>query len=205
MNHSFSLLMRARALVLALGLVAVTLPSLAGTVTARVGLLDDFGVGATPGNSFDAGALAERIDNALDAWGPGGLSVTLVSAFTGRLTSARLEVFSGGFGLDGRAQVLLNGQSVGLLSDGDFDSLDDNYAWLDSFDLAPVLGSITGADTLEIVTRNPDDGGVLGYAKLILQTQDSSGGGNTVPEPTSLLLLATALAAGLATRRRKME
>ena len=60
------------------------------------------------------------------------------------------------------------------------DTLGDNFAWVDSFDLIAFLGIITGTDTVKIVTATADDSGVLGYILLILQTQNAGGGGNSV-------------------------
>lgn len=201
LNPLFPSGLRAIALMLAL---FAAVPAVAGTVTTRYGSQDDFGLGVASGDSFLASDLAARAGNETDAWGDGGVVASLTGSFTVPLLGARLDVFSGGWGHGGQAQVLFNDQLVGLLSDGDIDTLGDNFAWVDSFDLIPFLGLITGMDTVKIVTATADDGGVLGYIKLILQTQNAGNGGNNVPEPISILLVGAALAAGLAARHRRI-
>lgn len=200
-----SLLLNSRAArsLLALVLTAAAAVAQAAPIVSRFGTQDGFGVGIASGDVFSPFDLVAGQGDGADEWREGGLSITLDSAWTEPLTGARLEVFSGGWGLDGAAQVLLNDQLVGQLTVADGDTLGDNFAFLDVFDLTSALPFITGRDVVEIRTANSADAGVLGYVKLILQTQDA--GGNTVPEPASLALACAAIAGAALARRRRRD
>jgi hypothetical protein len=189
------------ALGLALALAAA--PASAATVEARFGALDGLGIGLASGASFDYGDLVNPQADGTDDWVFGGFTAQLPVSWSGSLTGATLQVFAGGWGLDGNAGVYLNNQFIGELSNGDSGSDPLSHAYLDSFDLGAFLGLIGIDNTLEIRAVNPDDGGSLGFFKLTLQTQDA-GGGNTVPEPDGAALAAVAIvSAWLASRRRR--
>ena len=175
----------------------------AGTVATQLGADDGLGLTLASGDAFYFGDL--NAGSGLDEWHPGGFSTTLSSSWSGTVVSASLEIFSGGWGLDAPAQVLLNGTVIGALSVGDLTATPsgENVAFRDVFSLDPFLGLLTGNDLIEIQTANVDDDGALGLLKLMLQTQDAGTGGNTVPEPASLALAGLALAGAFATRRRK--
>lgn len=188
--------------VLGLALSLATSSASAATVETRFGAQDGFGVGIASGDVFAPFELVAGLGDGADEWREGGLSITLSSSWIGMLTGARLEVFSGGWGLGAAAEVLVNNQLVGLLTLADADTVGDNFAFLDAFDLSP-LSLITGTDVIEIRTASTVDAGVLGYLKLTLQTQDATG--NAVPEPASVALAGIALAGALLARRRRRD
>jgi hypothetical protein len=190
----------------ALGLaLALTLaPATAATVETRFGALDGLGIGLVSGDAFELDDLVNPQPDGTNDWAFGGFTAQLGASWSGSLTGAYLQVFSGGWGLDGNAGVYLNNQWVGELTNGDgfTNGAGRNTAWLDSFDLAGFLGLIDVNNVIEIRTIETGDGGSLGYIKLTLQTQDAAG---TVPEPASIALAAVALAGVLLTRRRRRD
>lgn len=189
---------------LCIGLASTTVQ--AGQVLSRFGSQDGFGINVQSGATFEFIDLTAPTTEGTDQEIDGGISGQLTSLWSGTLISAQLQVFSGGWGRYGPAEVLLNGTVIGQLTVGDFDTLGANYAFLDSFDLGAGLGLINGVNAFDIrvapptASTDPLDTGVLGFLKLTLQTQDS-GPGNTVTEPASLALAGLALAAALARRR----
>ncbi len=185
---------------LSIGLVSA---AQAAQVATRFGDQDGFGIGVGSGDEFRFGELINPTALGTDDWTYGGFTAQVSSAWTGNLIGGQLQVFSGGWGLDGDAGVYLNNTLVGLLTNGDDGGSEFSRAYLDSFNLTPFLALLTGSNQIEIRTVNPNDGGVLGYLKLILQTQDA-GGGNSVPEPASAALAGLALVAALAARRRRI-
>ncbi len=192
--------LRARFLALALAVLGST--AQASVVESRFGATDGLGIGLADGGTFQFADLTNPQADGTNDWTFGGFTAELGASWSGSLTGASLDVFAGGWGLGGQASVYLNNQFVGLLTngDGDPDGL-GNTAWLDTFDLAAVLGLIGADNTVEIRTVDADDGGSLGYVRLVLQTQDAADG--TMPEPGSLALAAVALAGAVRVTRRR--
>lgn len=190
---------------LALTLALSATPAGAGTVEARFGALDGLGIGLAQGGAFVFDDLVNPQADGTNDWAFGGFTAQVGTAWSGTLTGASLQVFAGGWGTDGGAAVYLNNQLVGQLTNGDGDAngVDYNTAWLDSFDLSAYL-SLIGTDNIVEIRANVDDGGSLGYVKLVLQTQDA-GGGNAVPEPASAALALAAIGSALLASRRRRQ
>ncbi|WP_457418147.1 PEP-CTERM sorting domain-containing protein [Roseateles sp. P5_E7] len=188
---------------LGLALSLATSAAAAATVETRFGALDGLGIGLASGDSFEYGNLINPQADGTNDWVGGGFTASLSISWSGSLTGASLQVFSGGWGFGGNAGVYLNNQLVGELTNGDSGGGDLSYAYLDALDLSAFLGLIVADNAVEIRTADPDDGGSLGYIKLILQTQDATG--NTVPEPGSVALAGIAIASVLLTRRRRRD
>ncbi|MFN4116160.1 MAG: hypothetical protein ACK4F7_06650, partial [Inhella sp.] len=170
--------------------LAVAGTAAAAPLVSLTGDLDGFDLGLSVGDSvlsFDLEGVASGADGT-DFWNYGGTQVLHVNDLLGRtVIGARLDLVSAGWGggqFD-RAEVFVNGVSVGLLSAGEaLDPDPINFVVLDSFDLAPLLSSLTGFDVVEIVAANPDDGGVLDFSRLSFTFAPSNG----VPEPAGWAL-----------------
>lgn len=185
----------------------------AAQVEGRFGSQDGFGIHVASGDAYTYGDLIYPTLEGTDELAFGGFTAHVALNWTGNLVAARMDIFSGGWGLDGDAGVYLvrtvNGMPqstlLGALTNGDGGGTAYERAYLDSFDLGNFLNLIETDNQVEIRAANLNDGGVLGYILLILQTQDAGGGVNSVPEPTSILLVGAALAAGLAARRLRVS
>ncbi|MFT3820004.1 MAG: choice-of-anchor D domain-containing protein [Rubrivivax sp.] len=98
------------------------------------------------------------------------------------------------------------GQALGLLLSG-WDAIDDLQAGFDSADmqlglLADTLGLFERQITLDGASVNASDPTGLGLVRSLIVRANVIQPGQTVPEPSGLLLAAAALAAALAARRR---
>jgi len=175
--------------------------AMAAPVVSLVGDKDGLGLGLSSGdgfNFFDVGpADGDGTDELLD----GGMIASHISNWSGTLIGASLEIFSGGWGLDGQAGVYFGTHFLGLLSNGDDTGPNGNQAFLDTFDLTPYLLELTGNDSFEIRTA-AGDAGALDYSQLTLQVRDAIGDPGTVPEPATLALVSLALA-GVSWQRRR--
>jgi len=187
-----------RAAVAAIALVAAGTTN-AVTVVAALGDKDGFGLGIVHGGGFDYSAIGAGDGDGTDVWRDGNLSFVLDHALPGSIAGASLELFSGGFGLDAPARLYLNGTWVGTLTVGDDAGPLYNYAFKDTFDLAPFSMLLTGHDRFEIrLAAGDDDAGVLDYAELTV-TSDLV---TAVPEPATNVLLAVGLLSIVGVARR---
>lgn len=175
---------------------------MAAPVTALAGTDNGFNSGLILGEAIFYGNVGSPAGDGTDEWLDGGTSVQITSAWTGTLLSATLELVSGGWGADGLAKVMFNGQLLGYLTAAFDDNTGDSFVVKDLFDLTPYLALISGTDSLEIVSSSDLDGGALDYAKLSLQIRETGSGGGDVPEPATLALVALALA-GMSLQRRR--
>lgn len=151
---------------------------------------DGFGIGVMDGEEFDYWLVVPDGDGT-DKWFFGTQSWSHTydkSSLDGPIIEASIEIFHGGDGLYGPAEVFVNDVSVGLLTDVDDTG---NYAALDTFDLAPgIIAELTGNDTIEVRTTIID-GWVLDYSELTVLS---------IPDPATVLLLGLG---GLSLLRRR--
>ncbi len=190
-----------KTLVVAVALATVG-STMAAPVVSLVGDKDGLGLGLSSGDAFNFFDVGPTDGDGTDELLDGGLTFSHVSSWSGTLTGASLEIFSGGWGLDGQAGVYFGTHFLGLLTNGDDTGPNGNLAFLDTFDLTPYLLELTGNDSFEIRTAT-GDAGALDYSQLTLQVRDATGGGNTVPEPATLALVGLALVGVSAQRRRR--
>jgi len=177
-----------------IGLLILSLSNIAsaGLIIDQIGDADGFGIGASSGESFDWATIGSGDGDGTDQWGLGdrNISHTYDISGLGTITSASLEIFTGGQGLEGPTSLYLDGSFVGLLTDGDDVGPGYNYAWLDSFNLLSFAHLLSGSNVLTIDVAGGGDGWVLDYSRLTISDEITS-----VPEPSVVALLLSGLAA----------
>ncbi|MEW6219019.1 MAG: hypothetical protein AB1634_05710 [Thermodesulfobacteriota bacterium] len=189
--------MKIRGMVVA-GLLASALaaPGIVSAATVSLyGDKDGFGRGILPDQGFDWSSISQSPvgEGLTDYWVLYSQSWHQTYALPGTITGASIEIMAGGLGLPVPATLSINGTVIGTLTDGDNTGPAYNYARLDTFDLMPFLGALTGNDLITVSTGA--DGWVLDYSEIVLNRA-------TVPVPASLALLAPGLA-GLGLLRRR--
>ena len=168
----------------------------AAVVVDQIGDADGFGIGAVDGATFNFSSIGAGDGDGTDVWMYNDQSFTHTYDLSGLglITSATLEIFTGGQGWNGLSTIYIDGALVGTLTDGD---QNNNYARLDTFDLTSFL--LDGSSTLLIDTVGSGDGWVLDYSRLTISDDSVSA---SVSEPASLSLLGLGLI-GLGFARRR--
>lgn len=126
------------------------------------------------------------------------------------ITDAYLEIFTGGQGFYGLSRLLLDGEEIGYLTDGE--SGGQNYARLDTFDLSSNLNLLEDGHVLirvetqyakggYTVSNQPADNWILDYSQLTIHGVSCTAP-TPVPEPSSILLMGIGII-GLAGIGRK--
>lgn len=169
----------------------------AATITSLYGDRNGFGIGAEAGKSFTWSDIQQSFGTysqfPTDEWSNRGiLELELGWTHTysrdnlGTLTSACLEIFTGGQGDYGASRLYLDDLLVGFIpSDG------GNIARRHTLDLSPYLNMLDGENTFRLETafsqENYADNWVLDYSLLTISDSENV---SCVPLPSSLLLLA---------------
>ena len=196
-----------RRLLFALAAVALATAAAVGATTAAaatlvslVGDKDGLGLGLASGDGFDSDLVDPGDGDGTDKFLTGNFLFVHDYALAGAVTSASLEIFSGGLGRNALSGVFLNGTFIGNLTDGDDVGPLYNYAFKDVFDLTPFVALLTGHDSVEIHPASPLlDGGAVDYSELSV----TFGPAAAVAEPSGAALAGLALAALAASARRR--
>ena len=196
-------------------------PQMVPTFTDIVGDKDGFGFGAEKDETISYDMQYSLIEGEVtDGWTyRSALPLSWEHEFDlssfAYITEATLELFTGGQGLYGPSQVMVDGEIIGYLSDGEADGL--NYARLDVFDLTPyiyLLGDgnlsvsiLTQFENLEYSDPNGNwgaDNWILDYSQLTVYGSYSEPPA-PVPEPSTILLLGVGFVAiGAVGQRKKL-
>lgn len=191
---------------IALGALLTSISNLASAtlIVDQVGDVDGFGIGALNGESFNWQDVGSGDGDGTDRWLLQDTTISHTYDISGltNITSASLELFTGGQGWYGLTSIYLDGAFVGHLTDGDDVGPGYNYAWLDTFDLLPFAAQLDGANELTIDVYNEGgDGWVLDYSRLTISGEVAS-----VPEPgTFALLFSGLMGIGFSYKRKRIS
>ena len=176
------------------------------TIEDLYGDKDGFGLGVKEDSTFNWRDLPDKPqegEGMTDFFTSiGDLPLTWTHTYSlsgiGMITSATLEIFSGGQGIYGDSKVFLDGQLLGTLTNGDSGN---RYARKDVINLMPYVHLLGGNNAIKIETCTDLEGGVdnwvLDYSLLTITYESIH-----TPVPPSMVLFGSGLI-GLITLSRK--
>lgn len=190
------------------------------SVTDIVGDKDGFGPGILEDQLFNPLNLPGlALGETTDGWIPRNAlplswdhDYSLSEDFT--ITDAYLEIFTGGQGFYGLSRILLDGEEIGYLTNGQ-GSGGHNFARLDTFDLSSYLNLLEdGHVSVRVETQyegggykdynQPADNWILDYSQLTIYGVSDTAPA-PVPEPSSILLLGVGLIGLAGFGRKKLQ
>jgi hypothetical protein len=150
---------------------------------------------AVTSGAADAGTITDQWMYADHSW-----THTYDISGLGTLTSATLEIATGGQGWYGLTSIYIDDILVGTLTDGDTNDggTNENLYQVDTFDLLSLGVNFQGASTLKTVHVNSGDGWALDYSLLTISDDAAP-----VPEPATMLLFGTGIAGFVGSRLRR--
>ncbi len=165
-------------------------------ITDLFGDKDGFGAGVQDGDSLNI--FSTVVNGPDDGFTDSGLFGNRswvheydLSAFDS-ISSASIEIFVAGLGaLGGSGSLYVDGQFIGLLTDGDSCGSGagcNNTAHIDTFDLTPYLSLLDGANSMSVGYTYGGDFWALDYSELQIEGVAAS-----VDEPGTLFMMLLGL------------